>query len=63
MKLKPFVTIGINHEPINWKLVSNIQTDSADKYEYCAPSQYTDRKYHLCATINQEGEFQHITMR
>lgn len=58
MKLKPFVTIGIN-----WELVSHIQADGTDKYEYCALSQYTDRMYHLHATINQEGESQLITMR
>lgn len=63
MKLKPFANTGINHEPINWELVSHVQADDADTYEYCAPSQYTDRKYHLNATVNQTGEFQHMTMR
>lgn len=63
MKLKPFATTGINYEPIRWVLVSHIQADGTDKYEYCAASQYTDRNYHLHATINQEGEFQHMTMR
>lgn len=62
MKLKPFAATGINYEPIHWVLVSHTQADGTDKYEYCAPSQYTDRKYHLHITVNQRGESQHLSI-
>lgn len=62
MKLKPFATTGINYEPIHWLLVSHFQADGTAEYKYHAPSQYTNRKYHLQIIINQEGEFQHMTM-
>ena len=57
--MRPLITTGINSEPIKWELVSHIHTDGTDKYEYYAPPQYENRKYHLLATENQQGEAQH----
>ena len=58
----PFTSVGINSEPINWELISYTQTGSTHRYEYCAPSQYGNRIYHLSAVVSPTKESQHITI-
>lgn len=57
----PFIKNGINSEPIDWELKSHTENDGTHKYEYCAESQYEDRKYHLYATVNSMKDTQHFT--
>lgn len=57
----PFIKKRINSEPIDWELKSHSETGGTHEYEYCAESQYEDRKYHLSATVNSMKEKQHLT--
>ena len=59
----PSIKKAINSEPIDWELKSHTENDGTHKYEYCAESQYEDRKYHLYATANSMEETQHLTFR
>lgn len=56
----PFMSVGINYEPINWKLISHQITDDLHEYEFLASSCYKGYSYSLKAVDSPRGQKQHF---
>ncbi len=60
--MKPFMTLGIDYEPIHWVLISHIQEGDMHRYEYRASSIFEGYSYSLKVTNSPDRLAQHFTI-